>query len=294
MSVERMRIFISSPGDVAEERVLANNLVRRLADVYADQLWIEPVFWEHEPLLATGTFQAQIPPPRDCEVVVCIFWSRLGTRLPADITRPNGTRYASGTEYEFEDAAEGFVRNGRPELLVYRKTATPVADLKNRADVLRRLEQHEALEDFCQKWFVNSEDGTLKGAFHSFAATSDFERLLEEHLHKLINRRLPRGDTEAMPVKPSWTTGSPFRGLDVFDFQHASIFFGRTKAVGDLLNALRANALATRAFVLVVGVRDEKGSGVDLDNGERNRVPTPFFPAGRVEVEAKSSCSGCC
>src|SRR6266849_3738322 len=122
MGAERLRIFISSPGDVAEERVLANNLVRRLADEYADRLCIEPVFWEHEPLLATGTFQTQIPPPRDCEVVVCVLWSRLGTRLPADITRPDGTRYASGTEYEFEDAIEAFRANGQPEMLVYRKT----------------------------------------------------------------------------------------------------------------------------------------------------------------------------
>jgi hypothetical protein len=112
MRPERLRIFISSPGDVAEERVLANNLVRRLADEYAERLWIEPVFWEHEPLLATSTFQTQIPPPHDCEVVVCILWSRLGTRLPAHITRPDGSRYASGTEYEFEDAAEGFRARG--------------------------------------------------------------------------------------------------------------------------------------------------------------------------------------
>src|SRR5262245_40488693 len=254
MSLERLRIFISSPGDVAEERVLANNLVRRLADEYTDQLWIEPVFWEHEPLLATTTFQTQIPPPRDCEVVVCILWSRLGTRLPADITRPDGSRYASGTEYEFEDAADGFLKNGRPELLVYRKTATPLADLNDKPVLLRRLEQKEMLDGFFQKWFFHAEDGTLKAAYHSFAATADFERRLEEHLRKLIERRLPRDEGSATPLKPSWTVGSPFRGLDVFDFQHAPVFFGRTQAVGDLLNALRTNAAVGRAFVLVVGV----------------------------------------
>ena len=122
MALQRLRIFISSPGDVAEERVIANNLVRRLSDEYAERLWIEPVFWEHEPLLATHTFQKQIPPPQDCEVVVCILWSGIGTRLPADITRPDGSTYATGTEYEFEDAADGFGKSGRPELLVYRKT----------------------------------------------------------------------------------------------------------------------------------------------------------------------------
>src|SRR5579884_4338600 len=121
MAQERLRIFISSPGDVAEERVLATKLVRRLADQLAARGCIEPVIWEAEPLVATDTFQSQIPKPSECQVVVSILWSRLGTRLPASITRPDGSRYASGTEYEFEDAVEGFRRNGQPHLLVYRK-----------------------------------------------------------------------------------------------------------------------------------------------------------------------------
>ena len=47
-------------------------------------------------------------------VVVSILWSRLGTRLPKGFTRADGSRYDSGTEYEFEDALEGFRRNGKP------------------------------------------------------------------------------------------------------------------------------------------------------------------------------------
>lgn len=263
MGHERLRIFISSPGDVAEERVIANNLVRRLADEYAHRLWIEPVFWEHEPLLATETFQKQIPPPRECEVAICILWSRIGTRLPADITRqedspfgPVGSRYASGTEYEFEDAAKGFEKNGNPQLLVYRKTATPLVDISDEKKLMRRLEQKRALDQFVEKWFFN-EDATLKAAFHAFATTSEFERVLEEHLRKLIRRRLeslPAASAEAAPVKLSWTSGSPFRGLEFFDFEHAPVFFGRTQAIGDVLNALRKNAAADRAFVLVLGV----------------------------------------
>jgi hypothetical protein len=150
----RLRIFISSPGDVAEERVLANNLIRRLADEFEQQLRIEPVFWEHEPLLATSTFQTQIPPPRDCEVAVCILWSRIGTRLPADITRstetrfaPAGSRYASGTEYEFEDAAVGFEANGNPDLLVYRKTSTPMVSLDDDDALERRRQQKKKAWD---------------------------------------------------------------------------------------------------------------------------------------------------
>ena len=254
MGLQRLRIFISSPGDVAEERVLANNLVRRLGDEFADRLWIEPVFWEHEPLLATDTFQKQIPPPHDCEVAVCILWSRLGTRLPASIHRPDGSTYASGTEFEFEDAAEGFRRDGRPQLMVYRKQAEPLVSLKDTKAVLERVRQKESLDAFIQKWFVSETDGTHKAAYHSFNTTADFETLLEEHLRKLIARRLPEKEHAATPAKLAWTSGSPFRGLDVFDFQHAPIFFGRTRAIGDVLNALRTNAAADRGFLLLVGV----------------------------------------
>src|SRR5580700_1340401 len=101
----KFRIFVSSPGDVAEERIIAERILRRLADRYAGVVSIEPILWEHEPLAATDTFQAQIPPSGETDVVVCILWARLGTRLPAQIKRPDGTPYDSGTEFEFETAA---------------------------------------------------------------------------------------------------------------------------------------------------------------------------------------------
>src|SRR5689334_14882018 len=98
-----LRVFVSSPGDVSEERVLTNRVLRRLRDELAPRVTIEPIFWEHEPLRATEGFQTQIPQPSQAEIVICILWSRLGTRLPAGLTRDDGSRYASGTEYEFED-----------------------------------------------------------------------------------------------------------------------------------------------------------------------------------------------
>ena len=51
-----------------------------------------------------------------------------------------------------------------------------------------------------------------------------------------------------------WVYGSPFRGLESFGFEHAAVYFGRTRAVAALLDALRRQAAARRAFVLVVGM----------------------------------------
>jgi AAA ATPase domain len=51
---------------------------------------------------------------------------------------------------------------------------------------------------------------------------------------------------------------NPFRGLNFFDFEHAPIFHGRTKAIGEVLEALEAQAKGQRPFVLIVGA---SGSG---------------------------------
>src|ERR1700722_20951586 len=79
-----LKIFLSSPGDVAEERALAEIVFRRLADEVADAVHLRVVIWEHEPLFAHTGFQQQIERPSQCDLVVSILWSRLGTRLPSD------------------------------------------------------------------------------------------------------------------------------------------------------------------------------------------------------------------
>jgi tetratricopeptide (TPR) repeat protein len=251
-----LRIFISSPGDVVEERTLTKRVLERLAGEFAGRVTLEPIFWEHEPLLATETFQKQIVRPSETDILVSILWSRLGTRLPAQFARADGSRYESGTEYEFEDAVSAYKREGHPDLLVYRKTADPVVSLKDKKALLEKLSQKEALDAFFSKWFHDEAEGTLIAAFHPFERSSDFEELLESHLKKLIERRLPEEQpgAEARTTPVQWREGSPFRGLRVFCFEHAPIFFGRTKAVGDVLNALRVQASEGHAFVLVLGM----------------------------------------
>ena len=252
--MKTLRFFISSPGDVFEERALAGRVIERLQSEYTGRVVLESVRWEHEPLLATSTFQQQIADPSEADIVVAILWSRLGTRLSAQFTRADGSRYESGTEYEFEQAVAAFRRNGRPELLVYRRTAPPSVRLDDEKDLMERLAQKKKLDEFIEKWFHDRTEGTVLAAFHPYESPGDFEILLENHLHRLIERQLPRSLTATSEARAVWRKGSPFRGLAAFEFEHAPVFFGRTRAVSDVLQALRKQAADERSFVLILGM----------------------------------------
>jgi tetratricopeptide (TPR) repeat protein len=252
--VKTLRFFVSSPGDVGEERSIAGRVIERLQSEYVGRVVLEPVLWEHEPLVATSTFQHQIVKPSATDVVVAILWSRLGTKLPEEFRREDGSRYESGTEFEFEEAMAGFRRSGKPHLLVYRKTAPPSVRLDDEKDLLERLAQKKKLDVFVDKWFHDKAEGTLIAAFHPFASPSDFEILVENHLRRLIERELPRSAAATAEARAVWKKGSPFRGLEAFEFEHAPVFFGRTRAVSDVLQALREQAAEGRSFVLILGM----------------------------------------
>ena len=174
-------------------------------------------------------------------------------------TRPDGSPYKSGTEFEFEDALEGHKQRGVPDLLVYRKTAEPLVSLKDTQAASQALTQKMLLDEFVERFF-HGEDGTLIAAFQPFENAADFDTRLEDHLRKLIQSQLQKlglgigvADREAV-VRPTWTEGSPFRGLQVFEFQHHAVFFGRTRAIGEILERLKRQAAEGRAFLLVLGV----------------------------------------
>lgn len=255
--MKQLSIFVSSPGDLAEERALALRVVTRMANQFRDKAVIEPVFWEHEPLVATADFQSQLTLPSDADIMLCMLWSRLGTQLPEHITRDDGSRYASGTEFEFEDAMRGFRDKGTPHMLVYRKTAEPTVSLSDGASLRERLRQFEALEEFIQRWFHNAEDGSLTAAFHQFKDPAEFEDIAARHLRKLILQLLPSDAAEG-DGKLVWTSGSPFRGLMAFDEEQAPVFFGRTRATSDVIDLLRTSTGDRIPFVLLVGM---SGSG---------------------------------
>lgn len=193
---QRLKIFISSPGDVIPERRVAKQVIGQLNEEFMGRVFLVPVLWEEEPLLASSTFQAQIDPPNETDIYVGILWSRIGSPLPESILRPDGTRYDSGTAFEFEDAMSAYKERGRPEMLLYRKLGAPSLSLGDRPQVMDRLDQIDSLDRYVNKWFIG-EDGSYVGAFHNFETEEQFETMLETHLRKLVDKQLLENETLA-------------------------------------------------------------------------------------------------
>ncbi|MEA2918802.1 MAG: hypothetical protein QOJ15_10883, partial [Bradyrhizobium sp.] len=234
----RIRIFISSPRDVGSERALAMRVLERLQLEFRGRVELVPIFWEHEVLKATDTFQSQIPRAAEADLCVFILWSWFGTPLPEDFRRPDGSTYRSGTEFEFEDAVTHFRESGSPDILVYRKTADVAMPTRDRTREMEWRAQRDALHDFVDRWF-RGEGGSFKAAFQEFEKQQQFEDLFETHLRRWIEGRLIASSPAGDPQQPSLWQGSPYRGLERFDFNHALIYCGRTQAVSEAIDALR-------------------------------------------------------
>jgi len=268
----RLGIFISSPGDVAQERERAAAAVRALDAELADgEVALDALRWEDDWFSAVDHFQAQIGKPSDSALVVCIFGERLGSELPLDYARADGSR-RTGTEWEFEEALERARGSAdkRPDILVYRRRK-PLRE----AEGALELAQRQALDGFWKRWFL-SEDGQYLAAFKRFDSPDHFAQLFAANLRRWLDER------ERHAAWPVATQGSPYRGLAAFDERHASVFFGRRRAVEQARARLVAVAQDRLPFLLILGMSGAGKSSL-LRAG---LVPRLMQPGATPGVEA--------
>lgn len=250
--MQTLTLFVSSPGDVRDERQAVGRIVERLQARYWNFIRLEPVLWEKEPLRATAHFNEELIRPSDCDLFVCVLWSRLGSPLPSQFNRKDGTRFDSGTEWELEEATDAFEERAakkdgkpKPDILVYRRMSERPAGSDPG--------QGKKLDAFCERFFFN-KDKTIRRAFSPYETVDEFMALFEQHLEKLLLRhiQLQRGLAEDA-VRPLPLEGSPFKGLGTFDYEDAPLFFGRNRPIAEALNQLKANQAAGHAFLLIYG-----------------------------------------
>jgi WD40 repeat protein/serine/threonine protein kinase len=283
--MKTIRVFVSSTGDVQKERNVADGVMRsiagefnlpvsasysnfqRLAEESRDPetdpenhgaLVLRPCFWQYQRVGSDAGYQGQIPNTAEFDLVICILWSRLGSPFAPTLKMPDGTPPDSGTEYEIAWALDHASKNrGVPPLHLYRNCSKPTPP----------MESKEELEAFCRQWnFVeeafahweNNSEANLTGAFNRYRNLEEFEELFRKHFRDFLASQVDRELGENIPRNVRRWKSCPFRGLNFFDFEHAPIFHGRTKAIGEVLEALEAQVRAQRPFVLVVGA---SGSG---------------------------------
>lgn len=261
-----LKVFLSSPGDVATERSIAHAVVAQLQyDPFVrGRATFDVIAWDDPsggaPIKATVTPQESINQgmtrPQDCDIVVVILWSRIGTPLPfPEYQRADGERYLSGTDWEFDDAVTGAAANSRPDVLVYRRTSTVSLDPDDPL-LEDKLGQYRGVQEFFARMH-DPETGVILGGHKKYDSPDDFRKILDHDLRSLVRDWLagrPAMDeaSESPSLPPLWV-GSPFPGLRAFTPADAPIYFGRGRESDELERRTQASP-----FVGVVGA---SGSG---------------------------------
>ena len=171
--MRELRIFVSSPGDCAQERALLDEVVERINKSELDRsgILLRTFAWEHDVVPRIG------PPPQGvvdeqtplCDIYIGIMSARFGG---------DGTR-ESGTEQEFREALTRFGDSGQAvDPVLLQRTAAASQTVRGRARVRQSADFREELET---KGIVGTYAG-VRGNAKGFFET------IELHLRALLQR----------------------------------------------------------------------------------------------------------
>src|SRR5215213_746668 len=201
--VKKIRVFLSSPGDVTEERKAAMGLLDSLRDdpSFREKISIDTIAWDKQgtapPMLANMTPQEaisqQLTLPSECDIVIVIFWSRMGTPLPAQYTKPDGSYYKSGTEWEYVNAVTGYHQKGSPQVLLYRRME-PVQFSPNDPQMQEKFNQFMLLQNFFDSF--TTTDGTIEAGYNKYQTAREFKDVLGPHLRHVLTHLIDEREHE--------------------------------------------------------------------------------------------------
>ena len=120
-----------------------------------------------------------------------ILWSRFGTPLTEPL-RPDGSRYLSGTEWEYEDAISGEV-----PILLHRRISDPQVSLRD-ADYAEKRRQLELVDAFFKRF--TEPGGAATGGYIQYNDMSDFKDKFRRIVESAIRQSL---DAEAISSSQS-------------------------------------------------------------------------------------------
>jgi len=216
--MRNFRVFVSSPGDVAEERRLAHEILSIMPEqpAWQGKIGIEVVRWDnpHSPtpmyanLAPQEAVNQNLPKPSECDLVVLILWGRFGTPL-AEPLKPDGSHYLSGTEWEYEDAITGKV-----PILLYRRISDPQVSLRDPPkDVAEKQRQLALVDEFFKR--LTGRGGAAEGGYIPYKDVADFKDRFRSITESAIRQLL-----EAKASSPSQSLDSLLAIVDRLTLQN--------------------------------------------------------------------------
>jgi hypothetical protein len=196
-----LRVFLSCPADVAEERKIVKKLLRSVLPndpAFPPGVSFEVIGWEDmvadapmptpfTPRKAIGRFGYR---PADCDIMIIVLAARMGTRL--DVTGPkrrDGTAYRSGVEWEFENALSA---DNPPHILIYRRMDLPQVALRD-PHLQEKLHQFQSVERFFERF---REPAVSRiGSFHTDSGTEAFRQAVTRDLMILAQESVDSHDS---------------------------------------------------------------------------------------------------
>jgi tetratricopeptide (TPR) repeat protein len=185
----KIRVFIASPNDLAEERRIFRKAIDQLNIGFGDGANVEfiPLGWE-DTLASTGRrSQSVINQDIDsCDVFILAMHRRWGQEAP------DAKPYSSYTEEEFHRALERWKKDGTPEIFVFFKRVDAVSEADPGAQLSKVIKFRQHLEE------------TRQILYHYFDSPDSFLKEVDTHLRAYAKGDLPkaedRDDTVVLPI----------------------------------------------------------------------------------------------
>jgi formylglycine-generating enzyme required for sulfatase activity len=175
--VEKLLVFLASPGDVLKERGIVEEVIAELNRSVASEkgVVLQVVRWENDAFPGYGKdaqsiINEQIAAMANYALFVGIMWNRIGTPTP---------RASSGTVEEFELAKKAAAQNGRPEIWFYFREAASNLDTED------QLKQKKKVVEFRRQY-------KAKGMPWTYRKPADFREQFRNQITLWLNSRSRR------------------------------------------------------------------------------------------------------
>ena len=227
-TLQQIDIFISSPGDVKQERQVALRVIRRLNRIHyiSDRYLLKALAYEDIVPPTVGqqpqtTVDHYMMEAGKSDLFICILCHRMGTSV---IHEETSEQFQSGTEYEFTDAYRANQKSGKPYILLYRGMKSLPAD----ADP----EQLQRVEAFFKRF--EGEHAEFKGLYKRYRSNKQFEEMLFHDLETVISQDLIRPHDSGIASTSLLVPTHRNRQVDWGEAPHTRQFYGREKELTEL------------------------------------------------------------